>query len=102
MKPKSQFASGGLFNKPAKFRLRGTGLLSRDEVMALAQVSEPTLVRAVRATRCRTQWGQAKIPSLKATYINGALAFDRNDVRGWMKARQKKNQDVSRPVTTRR
>jgi predicted DNA-binding transcriptional regulator AlpA len=92
---KSKYASIG-FGERAESRLRGTKLLSRNEVMTLAEVSESTLTRAVRAGRGdRSKWGQATIPGLGVMYINGALAFVRNDVRRWMKARRKNNRRTS-------
>ena len=81
---------GSCFGLKAKARLAGTKFLSRSEVMALANVSRNTLIRAIRVGRGdRKRWGQARIAGLRATYVNGALAFGRDDVRRWISERKK-------------
>jgi len=93
---KSQYASFG-FGNTAESRLRGTKFLSREQVLKLAKVSIATLSRALRVgmQNDRARWGQATVPGLRATYVNGALALDRFEVRRWMKARQKKDRRTS-------
>src|SRR5438105_1778147 len=83
-------ADGYCFGLKAKARLASTNLLSRKQVLKLVGVSDATLTRAIRVGRGdRSRWGQAKVPPLHAVYLNGALAFNRKDVRVWMKARKR-------------
>jgi hypothetical protein len=63
--------------------------------MALARVSRNTVIRAIRVGRGdRKRWGQSRVAGLRATYVNGALAFDRNDVWRWI--RERKRADATR------